>query len=125
MRTYHETLWSFRTARFEVQWRVYPSEQLDLSWDDTGETRENLNSGLWCAFDSEMVLLLDGAEIATDWLCESVYENPSDFRDHFGIRFKSREAGCNYGSYFADMVREVCREGRKALQARPFIRAAA
>lgn len=114
----HEVMWTFRTARFEIQWRIYPCHDLDLSWDDTGETRENLESGFWRAFDSEMVLLLDGEEIASDWLCDSVYENPSDSRDHIGMKNRF------HGSYFSDMVREVCREGRKALQGRPYMRVA-
>jgi hypothetical protein len=41
--------------------------------------------------------------VASEYLGNSVYANPADFRDHVGI--KATHPGC--GSYFADMVREV------------------
>lgn len=106
----YEIMWEFETARFRVEWRASPCLDLDLSWDETGETRANLESGLWCAFDSEMVVLLDDREIGHDYLGQSIYENPSEFRDHIGINAKP---GC--GSYFSQMVREAIRDARRTL----------
>lgn len=117
-----KTLWQFRTARFCVTWDISPSSYPDLSWDDTGEVREKLTSGEWVAFDSQMTVTFDGVEIGTDYLGESIYANPADFRDHFGIRVKSREHGCTYGSYFSDMVREAIREARAHFSKMPRMR---
>jgi len=114
-----ETLWAFETARFRVEWQVSPCTDLDLSWDDTGEVRENLKSGLWCAFDAAMVVYLDGREIAADYLGQSIYENPSEFRDHIGIAAKSRADGRNYGSHFSDMARNAISEARRYLASHP------
>lgn len=85
MRNDETEMWRFETARFAVIWTISPSESCDLSWDETGETRFNLESGLWSAFDSKMSVELDGVEIAADYLGESIYEDPADFRDHIGI----------------------------------------
>ena len=112
----NETLWQFKTRNFTIQWRVSPCSVLDLSWDETGEVREKLESGVYTAFDSEMRVLHNGIEIAADYLGQSIYENPEDFRDHIGLAKKSREDGRNYGSYFADMVREAIREARTHLR---------
>jgi hypothetical protein len=102
-----ETMWEFRTARFTVAWEISPCDDLDLSWDDTGETRANLESGLWCAFDSAVVVYMDGREIGADYLGQSIYENPSEFRlEHLGGKF---------GSYFSDMVRGAIAEARATL----------
>ena len=104
-------MWRFETARFTVIWDVKPSDDVDISWDETGETAENLNSGLWTAFDSRMRVMLDGVEIAADYLGSSIYENPSEFRDHVGMNAKG------HGSYFSDMVRSAVSEARQALAA--------
>lgn len=105
----YEEMWRFETARFAVIWDVTPSEDVDLSWDETGETAENLNSGLWVAFDSRMRVELDGVEIAADYLCGSIYEHIREFRDHVGMNARG------HGSYFSDMVRTAVKEARKAL----------
>jgi hypothetical protein len=107
------TLWTFRTKNLKVIWSIAPSEQIDLSWDDTGEVREKLDSGEYEAFDSKMSVVsrITGEEIAADYLGESIYANPKDFRDHIGMNAKG------HGSYFSDMVREACREARDNLRA--------
>ena len=105
----HEVMWTFETARFRVEWQVQLCDDLDLSWDDTGETRDNIESGLWCAFDSAVVVYFDDREIGADYLGESIYEDPSDFRDHIGMNAK------NHGSYFSDLVRNAIAEARKTL----------
>ena len=104
-----ELMWSFETARFRVEWQAQPCDDLDLSWDDTGETRDNLESGLWTAFDSAMVVYFDDREIGADYLGQSIYENPSEFRDHIGRNAKG------HGSYFIDLVRGAIREARATL----------
>ena len=112
-----EVIWQFKTRNFTVQWLIFPCEDLDLSWCETGETRENLESGLWTAFDSEIRVLFRGVEIGSDYLGQSIYENPSDFRDHIGMNAKG------HGSYFSDMVREAIAEARKTLANMPEMRA--
>lgn len=113
-----ETLWTFKTARFTVKWQIEPAYCEDLSWDETGETKANLESGLWFCFDSRVVIYCDGREVGSDYLGQSIYENPRDFRDHIGMNARG------HGSYFSDMVREACREARKTLANTPRIRAA-
>ncbi len=69
-------MWQFDTAKFSVVWYIEESQDLDLSWDDTGEAERNIRSGLWTAFDSKMAVYFQGTEIGADYLGESIYENP-------------------------------------------------
>jgi hypothetical protein len=118
MRNQWVEMWRFETARFAVVWSVTPEYDVDLSWDDTDETRENLASGLWCCFTCRVAVLFDGREISADYLGQSIYENPSDFRDHIGMNARG------HGSYFSDMVRSAITDARKVLANVPRIRAA-
>lgn len=104
-----QQMWKFATKDFRVQWDIHPCDDLDLSWDETGETARNLDSGLWSAFDSEIRVFYRGREIASQYLGQSIYENPADFRDHVG----SRGA---YGSYFTDMVKTAIAEARQQMR---------
>ena len=113
-----DIVWQFKTRNFTVQWLISPCDDLDLSWCETGETRENIESGLWTAFDSEMRVLFRGVEIGAACLGQSIYENPADFRDHIGMNAKG------HGSYFSDTVREAISEARKTLANMPEMRAA-
>jgi hypothetical protein len=117
-----DIIWQFRTARFRIvvgwEWENDP----DLSWDETGETREKLASGEWGNYCFAVKLYCDGIEIAADYLGNSIYADPAEFRDHVGLAIKSRADGCTYGSYFTDMVRNVIAESRKLLSDAPRLR---
>lgn len=110
------TMWTFKTKRFAVIWRIWPEENPDLSFDETGETQEKVASGEWTCFCSKMSVELDGIEIGCDYLGESIYANPADFRDHIGMNKRG------HGSYFSDMVRAAIAEARTALRDAPKLR---
>ena len=109
--TQYKTMWEFKTAQFIIRWDIYPSENPDLSWDDTGEVSEKLNTGEYLAFDSRLQVIhrASGLELGADYLGASIYSDPKDFRDHFGCRPKG------YGSYFSDMVRTAIDSAREQL----------
>jgi hypothetical protein len=116
-----ETMWTFKTARFEVRWEVQPEYGYRYDGDDPeGEVQAKLDAGDYVAFVSKVAVYLDGEEVTADYLGGSVYEHDkvATFRDHIGMN-----AG-GYGSYFSDMVREACRDARKVLGNRPKLRAA-
>lgn len=115
----------FSTKNFRIVASVEPCRDLDLSWDDTGEVAGKLQSGEYEAFDSAVVVYWKGAEVGADYLGQSIYADPREFFvEHIGLAAKSRADGCNYGSYFPDMVREAIGEARKALVDVPRIRRA-
>jgi hypothetical protein len=109
-------MWGFKTDRFTVRWDIWPDDNVDTSFDETGETQRNIDSGKWQAFTSRVSVFLDGVEIAADYLGESIYENPADFRDHIGSQGK-------HGSYFTDMVRTAIADARTYLEGVPTMRA--
>lgn len=108
---HYETMWSFETANLRIEWAITPESEPDFSFDETGETAENVKSGLWECFTSRMRVTHrpTGVELSSDYLGNSIYEKPAEFRDHIGARGK-------YGSYFRDMVSTVCRDARKTLR---------
>lgn len=102
-----ERMWTFKIGRFTLHADITPSDQLDLSWDDTGEVREKLDSGEFYAFDTKVSVWQNGVEIASDWLCQSIYADAADFfTEHYGCK------PLGYGSYFPDMVRQAISEAR-------------
>lgn len=105
-----ETVWTFKTARCCVELAFAPDDDIDLSWDETGKTRANLESGLWQAFQSCVTVTIDGVECGVDYLGGSIYERPLDFIDHRGMN-----AG-GYGSYFSSMVRGAISQARKEMR---------
>ena len=129
-----ETLWTFSTARFRVVCEIEPDFDLDLSFDDTGEVAEKLESGEYTAFQTRVAVYLDGNQIAADYLGGSIYANPEDFvtdhRDPDPMNRNSSlmraERGDNVSicHYFPGMVSEAIAEARKALSNVPTIRAA-
>lgn len=112
-----ETMWAFNTAHFRVVWSITPCYDLDLSWDESGEVAGQITRGELDAFDSAIKVYHrpTGLELGAAYLGQSIYANPAEFRDHIGIKAKSRRDGRNYGSYFPGMVREAIAEARATL----------
>lgn len=120
-----ETMWSFAIGRFEVRAEIEPCFDPDLSWCETGETANNIASGLWDCFNTRVSVWLNGVMIGSDWLCESIYESPQEFfSDHRSADAMNRncslmraERGDNVVicHYFPDMVREAISEAREWL----------
>lgn len=109
MSRFEEIVWTFETANYRVECLFSPDDDVDTSFDETGETDENLASGLWVAFQTEVRVIHKGtgAELGADYLGGSIYENPHDFlKQHRGSRGR-------WGSYFPDMVRSAIQEARK------------
>ena len=118
MAQHFDRVWTFDTARFSVALECAPEMDPDLSWDETGEVVEKLESGEWENFTFRVVVRCDGTEIAANYLGNSIYAHAAEFRDHFGMNAKG------HGSYFSDMVRESISDTRKALANMPQLRAA-
>ena len=119
----------FRTAQFRVVADWTEDYDADLSFDETDETRRNLESGKWvCMLVRVRVLHSRLGEIGTDYLGSCIYTTPEAFMDHREcgaetrkLRAEGSDAVC--GSYFADMIREAISEARKAvadMRSRPY-----
>ncbi len=102
-----ENIWTFSTRHLRVTVDVEYEHDPDFSWDPSGQTKEQVNSGeMQCFVVHASVLYVDDAgerELADDYLGNCIYENFIDFRkDHLK----------GAGSYFDDMVRTICKESR-------------
>lgn len=106
----------FNTANFHTVLSWDYEDCPDLSWDDTGEVLEKLNSGEWINVTFAAHVYLNGTEVAADYLGNSIYADPMEFaREHIGLAAKRRADGRNYGCYFPDMLRTALGEARKAV----------
>ena len=131
---YSNELWRFNTNRFSIVCTAEDEWDVDLSWDETGETAEKIESGEWTVFCAKVEVLFDGVEIASDYLGQCIYADPSDFvtghRDadpmnrNCSIMRKARGGNVCICHYFPDMVSTAIKEARQALSNVPKIRAA-
>jgi len=105
-----ENVWKFKTARFEIGLELGPEHDLDLSWDETGETVRRLENGTLFAFVARVYVKLNGATIGEDYLGGCIYETEHEFmRD----------------GYFRDMVRAAIADARRWIKSAQLERAAA
>jgi hypothetical protein len=100
-----------------------PEDCPDLSWADE-ETLAKLDSGEWqnLTFKVAVYDRNTGAELAADYLGNSIYADPADFLDHREAAKQTRELRASgspavVGSYFSDMVRTAIAEARKVYNA--------
>lgn len=118
-----DTVWKFNTEHYTIALEIDPSFDLDLSWDDTGEVSEKLESGEYTAFDSRVVVYNNGCEIGSDSLGQSIYSDPSEFwtahRDKnpmnrnctiYRAKMGENHVICHY---FPDMVRQAVKDARR------------
>jgi hypothetical protein len=125
-------VWTFKTKRFCVMLKLEQDYGYRYDGDDPdGETQAKLDSGEYVAFDSDVVVYLDGEEIGRDSLGGSVYDanNVREFwTAHRDPDPKNRNCAANayrIGHYFPGMVAEACKEARAFLAKAPRVRSAA
>lgn len=111
----------FKLGKVHLIVDALPDDDVDLSWDETGEVRARLQSGEYVCFIARARLFYDGVKLADDYLGGCIYADPAEFQDHRQCGAETRrlrESGnpVAYGSYFAGMVRGVCRAGRAKLR---------
>ena len=103
----------FKTKRFTIRFEALPEWDIDLSWDETGETIRDIENYTLTVFCAKVSVLLDGREIATNYLGQCIYRSIEEFITEYR------------NDYFKDMVLETIQEARKevlALEPLPYIR---
>lgn len=130
--------WQFNTKRFSVVLLIAEIYGYQYDGDDEdGETQRQLDSGELIAFDSRLLVYLDGQEVGGDALGSSVYKADNlkafwtDHRDPDpmnrnceAFRAKHGEKSA-IGHYFPEMVRNAITEARDYLANVPKMRNAA
>jgi hypothetical protein len=110
----------FHTENYIVRVSAEEEFDLDLSWDDTGETLKGLQNGEFIAFCAhvEVIHRLTGAVLGEDYVGNCIYRSFDDFMDHRACGKQNRKwakqgktGRC--GSYFKDMISEAITEARK------------
>ena len=120
--------WTFKAGRFTVSLFVERDESYQYDGDDDGETQEALDLGNFVAFDSRVVVELDGDEIGSDTLCGSVYAEDSvpefwtahrDPDDSNRNTLEKKARNVVIGHYFPDMVANAIEMARDTIRNRP------
>lgn len=139
MRNKWGTVWSFETEKLEIILKLDRDHGYKYDGDDEdGETKAKLDSGEYVAFNSHVIVLLDGEEIGSDSLYGSVYENgkasefwtahrdPDHMNRNCSLMRAAHPAGPNVSicHYFPDMVRNATQMAREYLRKMPRVRAA-
>ena len=133
MRENYYLLREFKTAHFRVIADWTEDYDADLSYDESGETLRNVQSGKWVCMLVRVRVLHDTlGDLGVDYLGGCVYEKPEAFMDHKECGAETRRlraSGSNAicGSYFTDMISEAIGNARKEVlrlktQAYPYIR---
>lgn len=122
-------LWEFNTKRFSVHLSCQYDNDVDLSFDDTGETAAKIESGEWTPYVFRVTVRLDGRKVSDDYLGGSIYADPMEFvTSHRTSKPESRNTLANKARnvavchYFPDMVKQAINEARKALADVPSLR---
>ena len=128
-------MFRFETANFVVRATMESDWDVDISFDETSETRDKLDSGEWQAFGTVVTVELDGAILGTSSLWGSIYADPAEFFDahrapdpmHRNCSLMRAAKGDRVAicHYFPDMVREAIGEARKTLATLPKMRRSA
>ena len=101
---------TFQTKNFKVIVDAIEDEDLDLSFDETGETYKQIENGSLIAFCARVRVVFrpTDCELGSDYLGQCIYASIADFQDH-----RQPE---NHGSYFAGMIREAISNARHAFK---------
>ena len=121
-------IWQFKTKRFAVILDCDLETDPDFSWDETGEARRKCEAGIWDCVCFRVRVLLDGEEIAADYLGNSIYADVRDFaREHRDPDPMNRNctlmrakhgANVQICTYFPAMVSETIAEARRVIRSR-------
>lgn len=122
----YETIRSFETARFAVIVDATYDDYADMSYMDADEFSEFCGKG-GASYLVRVRVMLDGVEIASNYLGGCDYYNIHDFQDHrecgrTNREFAARGERGRCGSYFADMIRRTIADARQTLRSREPVR---
>lgn len=110
----------FKTPQFTVVVEAIEDDFLDLSFDDTGEVAEKLETGEYINFAVKASVYFRGLTIGDDFLGGCIYRNLDEFADHRICGKQNREYAAKgevvrCGSYFHDMIRTAIKDARNTL----------
>lgn len=116
------TIREFKTQHFHVIVDAVEETDLDISWDDTGATREGLENGSLVAFCARARVFLRGMEIASDYLGNCIYKSLEDFMDHKECAAENRKRWKREGKFqiYRGPMRNGAVTNKDKLKARGF-----
>lgn len=96
-------LYSYTLGNYRIEAFAQHCDDLDLSWDETGEVAAQLDSGEMWAFNVEVrATHVPSGITGADYLGGNIYHDATDFVREFG-------------GYFSDMRREALRQLRSEI----------
>lgn len=120
--------WRFKTERFAVVFSEEPEWNCDWSWDEDGSARKGVENGEFDLFCAKVAVLLDGREIAADYLGECIYRrdefhtahrDPDPMNRNCSLMRAARGDNVVICHYFPGMVSQAIKEARDYIKQRP------
>jgi hypothetical protein len=116
----HNVMREFNTPNYTVRVSAEEEYDSDLSWDDTGRVRKQLDSGSLIEFCAhvEVIHKATGTVLGEDYLGNCIHKSFAGFMDHRACGRQNRrwarqgKAG-RCGSYFSQMIGEAITDARK------------
>src|ERR1700732_211254 len=93
------TIREFKTENFHLIIDAVEEQDLDLSWDDTGSTRQGLEDGSLVCFCARARVFLRGLEVSSDYLGQCIYKSLDDFQDHKECAAQERKMWRQHGRF--------------------------
>jgi hypothetical protein len=103
-----ETVYTFKTRRFTLELAAEPENDTP-DWFGAEKDIQRIERGELVYFIARVRVLLDGRELASDYLGGCCYESAGSFRQD---------------PYFFDMARSAIKDARAAIRNTPRLRAA-
>ncbi len=114
------TIREFNTPNFRVIVDATEDYDVDLSFDEDGSVRKDLESGRLISFcvRAQVFHKETGDLLASDYLGNCIYKSLEDFADHKECgkqnrEYEARGESGRCGSYFSDMITTVCKKARQ------------
>jgi hypothetical protein len=115
------TIREFNTRNFRVIVDAVEEDlPSDLSWDESGEVAEKLDSGEFIRFcaRARVIFKPTSTELGADYLGDCIYRSLEEFADHRQAakqqrKLRAKGSDALVGSYFADMIAQAIAEARK------------
>lgn len=108
-------MWQFKTRSFTVQWLIEPDapNMVGIPAAQAAAWKKDIRAGKLKCFLSIIRVTCNATGIALGeaYMGNSMYANPADFRDHFGV------TAAGFGSYFKQMVKQAVADARERFPA--------
>lgn len=111
----------FNTKNFRIRVEAEEDYDVDLSFDEDGSVRKDLEAGKLISFSAKVTVAYHGWILSTEYLGGCIYKSISEFNDILEVGKQNRQwqaegATSRCGSYMRDMIHTAIDEARAVVR---------